>query len=159
MSLDIRLSPPYLNSALLSSSCGVAGCRVLRNLLSSAVNATSFSLSLIVEDAISASDVSSTFRRGCHRGFPATFKICSLVISDKPSGRSSKRFCITERTRRDVSFLTSSGSWLILLRLRSNISRRGNLMTCIHCQRLSEHRRKEARPDILLLEIRENCLI
>lgn len=45
----------------------------------------------------------------------------------RPSGRSSSRLCMTEKTMRAVRFWTSSGILLILLRLISSISSEGNL--------------------------------
>lgn len=118
----------YLGSLLPSISGAESSCRVFKNRFNPAVTATSFSLSDI-EGAILDSESSNTPRRGCRKGLPATFKIWSLLISESPRGRSSRRFCITDKTRRELRFLISSGRKLILFLLISRISRSGNLYT------------------------------
>lgn len=98
----------YLGSLLPSISGAESSCRVFKNRFNPAVTATSFSLSDI-EGAILDSESSNAPRRGCRKGLPATFKIWSLLISESPRGRSSRRFCITDKTRRELRFLISSG--------------------------------------------------
>lgn len=123
-----RMEPTYLASVCTSGSGVVTVCRdFMKYLFSLVVAATSFSLSVIPDGVISFSVSSRMSRKGCRRGFPAHLKIWSLCISDRPTGRSLRRFCITERTRSDFSLLISFGSSLILLRLKSRISSNGSL--------------------------------
>ena len=146
----------YLGSLLPSISGAESSCRVFKNRFNPAVTATSFSLSDI-EGAILDSESSNAPRRGCRKGLPATFKIWSLLISESPRGRSSRRFCITDKTRRELRFLISSGRKLILFLLISRISRSGNLYTWYGALILTRICRGTVG-DLLLWGIPESCL-